>query len=121
MEHTTAELKKKIRKKYRNISRFSTLSQIPYHFIHNAFKKKHGEHLNRIARAIEITPDSTVFDELDPFAIHAVKEALKGKDLQEWCRDNGVNLWWLKEFLAGKIRFRTHHRVKRLFSLLKLE
>lgn len=115
------DIKKKIKKKYKNISRFSTLSGIPYHFIQNAFKKKNPEQLARIAEAIEATENRAVFDEVDQITIERVKAALSAKDLVTWCRENGVNKWWLEQFLAGEIRFKTHYRVKRLFSLLDIK
>lgn len=117
------ELKNKIRRKFRNISRFAVISELPYHYIHNGFKKGDAAHLQRIEEAIERTEDRPVTDEVTPELIETVKNALpRGpKKIAEWCRQNGVNQWWLKEFLTGKVRFKNQFRVKRLLTLLGIE
>jgi hypothetical protein len=114
------ELRQKIKKKFKNASRFSTLSGIPYHFIQNALKKDNELLLRRIEREVEKTEDRPIFDEVNDDLIAKVKRALKGRDLPQWCQDNGVPHWWLKSFLRGDVRFKTHPRVKRLMILLDI-
>lgn len=115
------ELRSKIKKKFKNISRFSTLSEIPYHHIQNALKKNHALLLARIDKKVEETVDVPIYDEVNEVLIKKVQKALKGKDLLQWCQDNGVPHWWLQTFLKGGVRFKTQPRVKRLLTMLDIE
>lgn len=120
MTDKTTELKGKIKEKFKNVSRFSTLSKLPYHYIHNAFKKKNDMLLKRIEDKIKTTDDAPTIDEVDEKLIEKVNKKLHGKDLAEWCQDNGVPHYWLKAFLRGDVRFKTQKRVQRLMNLLEL-
>jgi len=115
------DIKKRIRSKFKNVSRFSIISGMPYHFIQNAIKKNNEVYLARINRAVDEHKNEVIFDEVSPEQIAKAKDFLQYRDPQIWCRDNGINYWWLKQFLAGKVRFNNHHRVVRLFSLLGIK
>lgn len=117
----TRTVKAKIKRKFRNTSRFAILSGMPYHYIQNAFKKNNGLLLRRIEKAVEETDDKPIFDEVTKDLITKVKAALKGKDVMAWCRENGVPHFWLVSFLKGEVRFKNHHRVARLLLLLDIE
>ena len=123
MNAKVTDLKKKIKKKFKNTSRFSLLSQLPYHYIQNGFKKQNELTLRRIEEAIDGTENAPITDEVTPELIENVKLQLpkKKEDRAEWCRQNGVNLWWLKQFLSGEVRFKNQFRVKRLLDLLGIE
>lgn len=115
------EIKQKIKQKFRNASRFSTLSGMPYHYIQNAYKKENLALLSRIEKAVDRTENRAIFDEVTQPLIDKVKDALIKKDLRSWCQENGVPHWWLQLFLKGDVRFMTHPRVKRLVLLLDIE
>lgn len=115
------EIKSKIKEKFDNISRFSTLSKLPYHYIHNAFKKRNEMVLIRIEKAIKETENGYTLDEVDDELIAKVKDAFSKINRSEWCRENGVPQWWVRNFLRGDVRFKTHYRVKRMLELLGIE
>lgn len=113
------KIAKRINDKYKNLSRFAVLSGESYwklySFIYSGDKGKEAY----IKALILNTPDKLIKGELGSMQLALIANALP-EDVKQFCRDNGVQHYWLQSLLKGEIVF-LNKRVLRLMNLLKLK
>jgi hypothetical protein len=106
-------------KKYKNLSRFSALSGIPYHKVYSILNHRTtvGE-LNMLKEAFNETEAAPMFNEVTQELIAEVDSKLSNiSDIKQWCRETGIQGYWLTQFLNGEIVFK-NQKVERLLSML---
>lgn len=119
------DLKHEIKKKFKNISRFATLSGIPVHRVHDAVSRNDDASVGEMLVLIRNTEDKPLPYEVDDDLIEKVRKKFKDKNMKAWCLENGrafgITHHWLNVyFLGGVVRFRSK-RVRQLLTLLNLD
>jgi len=116
----SVKLKKRIRAKFKSVSRFSRISGLPYMSIHDSLRRGTEKQLSKIEAVLDRTDNKYLDDEVSSAQIAAVKKALEGKKVNVFCKEIGIWPSWLVLFLKGKVRFRSE-KVERLFNALNIQ
>lgn len=117
------ELKSKIKEKYRSLSRFAALAGMSYSRLFEIITRGSGPAFDQVVEKVTKISNAPTSSEVTPEHIKQVREALEAYKGGErgFCRDNGFNLTWIKQFLAGHVRFADGLRADRLLKTLNLK
>ena len=107
-----------IRKKYRNLSRFSALSGITYSRLYKAVRNGSKAQADEVFSAIASVPDRALKGEVSVACTVAIRaEIEKIRNVPVWCYENRVNRQWLANVMDGKVPFEAK-KIKELKKLL---
>lgn len=112
------KLKNRIVHKYKNLSRFSAISSIPYTRLYRVVNYGTQQEVDEILELLNKMDDRALRGEVSEELIGQVKSKLKDiKNIKIWCLENGVSKYWLDQFLEKKTPF-AGKRVARLKRIL---